>query len=51
MVTKPGSKVGFLNDNANEGSKYKVMPNEMKARKGFTKEFAQINMGYKKPVI
>ena len=51
LVNKPGSKVGFFNENTAEESKYKIMPNEVKARKGFTKEFAQINMGYKRPYI
>ena len=31
------------------GSKFKVMPIEYKNRRGFTKEFAGINYGYKKP--
>ena len=33
----------------NGGSQFKIMPNEYKTRRGFTKEFAGINYGYKKP--
>ena len=51
LVIKPGSKVGFLNENAREESGFKVMPNEIKARKGFTKQFAHINPDYKKYMI
>ena len=49
IVTKPGSKVGVVYENMNGGSKFTEMPKEIKARKGFTKQFAQINYGYKKP--
>ena len=51
FVSKPGSNYGIFNENTAEESKYKVMPNEVKARKGFTKEFAHIDMGYKRPYI
>ena len=51
LVNKPGSKVGFFNENTGEESRFKIMPNEIKARKGFTKEFANINMSYKRPFI
>ena len=51
MMLKPGSKMVVVNDNKNnEGGKYKMMPKEVKARKGFTKEFGLINYGYKKPL-
>ena len=51
MVSNPGAKVGIMYDNMNknyEGSTFKQMPNDIKARKGFSKQFAQINYGYKK---
>ena len=49
-MLKPGSKIVVVNDNKNnEGGKYKMMPKEVKARKGFTKEFGLINYNYKKP--
>ena len=60
-ISRDGSKVAILlpeptnslkildYSNTPEGSKFKEMPNEVKARKGFTKQFAQINYGYKKP--
>ena len=50
LVNNPGSKAGIMQDSINyENSKYTTMPNEMRARKGFTKEFAQVNHKYKKP--
>ena len=51
MIGNPGGKIGIMPDfSDNGGSKFKVMPNEYKKRKGFTKEFAGINYGYKKPM-
>ena len=35
--------------NNNGESQFKIMPNEYKTRRGFTKQFAGINYGYKKP--
>ncbi len=50
LVNNPGSKAGIMQDSINyENSKYKMMPNKVIARKGFTKEFAQVDHGYKKP--
>ena len=44
------SKAGIMQDSINyENSQYKMMPKNVIARKGFTKEFAQIDHGYKKP--
>ena len=51
LVSKPGSNSGIFNENTDEDSKYKVMPNNVKSRKGFTKEFAHIDMSYKRPFI
>ena len=49
MTSNPGAKIGIMPDfSDNGGSKFKVMPNEYKKRKGFTKEFVGINYGYKK---
>ena len=53
MVIKPGSKIGILQENmikGNEANKFKVMPKEVRARKGFTKQFIQMDYNYKKPV-
>ena len=52
MLVKPGTKIAVLQENVNkgnEGSKYKIMPNEVRARKGFTKQFANMDYEYKKP--
>lgn len=53
MVIKPGSKIGVLNEDYNEKeeSKFKIMPDEIKARKGFTKQFIRMDYGYKKNMI
>ena len=51
LMVKPGTKIGVMYDNTNNDSgKYKIMPKELKARKGFTKEFGAVNYGYKRPV-
>ena len=44
---KNGTTSNTINNNG--GSQFKIMPNEYKTRRGFTKEFAGINYGYKKP--
>lgn len=52
LVSNPGAKIGIMPDSLNqsyEGSKFKVMPPEVLARKGFTKRFGQVNHKYKKP--
>lgn len=50
IMNNPYSKYGVMADNSNnnEGSKFKIMPKEYKARRGFTKEFSGINYAYKK---
>ena len=46
------SKYGIRYDNSNDNEgKYKMMSNDMKGRKGFTKEFDQVNYGYKRSKI
>ena len=53
MVNKPGWKSGIIldyNSNISVGSKFAIMPNEYKKRKGFTKEFAGVNYAYKRPL-
>ena len=54
ILSNPGAKIGIIPDNIDKERenkfKFKVMPNEYKKRKGFTKEFATINYAYKKPV-
>ena len=49
LVMKPGSKVGILNENVQEESNYKIMPDYIKQRRGFTKEYEHINYSYKRP--
>ena len=51
IMNNPGSKIGIIPDvSYNNGeSKFKVMPNDYKKRKGFTKEFKGINHAYKRP--
>ena len=54
LVSNPGAKIGIIHDSSTknyyDGSQYKIMPPEMLARKGFAKQFAHVNYGYKKPV-
>jgi hypothetical protein len=49
LMMKPGSKVGILNENEKEESNFKIMPEYIKKRRGFTKEYEHINYGYKRP--
>jgi len=49
FVNNPGSKIAIMQDNTYEGPKHKVMTNELKSRKGFTKQYGNQNSGYKKP--
>ena len=49
IINIPGSRIGIMPD-ANSGeNKLKIMPNDYKKRRGFTKEFSAINYSYKKP--
>jgi hypothetical protein len=53
IMSNPGGKVGIMPDYPDKRDnkfKLKVMPNDYKKRKGFTKEFAGINYAYKKPM-
>ena len=52
FVNNPGGKIVIMKDNISnkkEENKYKLMPNEYKVKKGFTKQFAGINYAYKNP--
>ena len=52
-MNNPGGKLGIMPDYTDKRDnkfKLKVMPNDYKKRKGFTKEFAGINYAYKKPM-
>ena len=52
IVNNPGEKVAILKDdisNTKERTKFKIMPKEYIARKGFTKQFEGINYAYKNP--
>lgn len=54
LASKPGAKLGFIMDPGyNSGYKgrskyFKLIPMEIRAKKGFTKQFANVNYGYKK---
>ena len=51
MVSNPGGKIGIMPDQnpMNAGSTFKIMPPEVRARKGFIKEFNGVNYSYKRP--
>ena len=52
FVNNPGGKIGIMKDNfsnKNEEPRFKLMPNDYRAKKGFTKQFAGINYSYKNP--
>ena len=46
----PGTKIGIMMDSGNNdnNTKYKVMPNYIRQKKGFSKQFANMNYQYKK---
>ena len=50
FVGNPGSKVGIMMDygNNDNNNKYKTMPDNVKQKKGFSKQFANMNYQYKK---
>ena len=52
FVNNPGGKIGIMKDNfsnKNEEPRFKIMPNDYRAKRGFTKQFAGINYSYKNP--
>ena len=52
FVNNPGGKIAIMKDNfsnKNEEPRFKLMPNDYRAKKGFTKQFAGINYSYKNP--
>ncbi len=52
FVNNPGGKIGIMKDNfsnKNEEPRFKIIPNDYRAKKGFTKQFAGINYSYKNP--
>ena len=46
----PGTKIGIMMDTGNNdnNTKYKIMPNYIRQKKGFSKQFANMNYQYKK---
>ena len=51
-INNPGGKIAIMKENTankKEEAKFKVMPNEYKAKRGFTKQFSGINYSYKNP--
>ena len=53
-VTNPGGKIAIMKENIinkKEENKYKMMPNEYKTKRNFTKQFSGINYSYKNPYL
>ena len=51
-MNNPGGKIAIMKDyfsNKNEEPRFKLMPNDYRTKKGFTKQFAGINYSYKNP--
>ena len=50
FINNPGSKVGVLNENIGKdnNAKFNKMPKQIMRRKDFSRQFEQINHGYKK---
>ena len=51
-INNPGGKIAIMKENTTnkkEEAKFKIMPNEYKAKRGFTKQFSGINYSYKNP--
>ena len=51
-INNPGGKIAIMKENTankKEEAKFKIMPNEYKAKRGFTKQFSGINYSYKNP--
>ena len=52
FVNNPGGKIGIMKDNLSnkkEEPRFKIMPNDYRAKRGFTKQYAGINYSYKNP--
>lgn len=52
FVNNPGGKIGIMKDNLSNKKEepiFKIMPNDYRAKRGFTKQFAGINYSYKNP--
>ena len=50
FVNNPGGKIGIMKDNFSnkkEEPRFKIMSNDYRAKRGFTKQFAGINYSYK----
>ena len=53
-VTNPGGKIAIMKENIinkKDENKYKMMPNEYKTKRNFTKQFSGINYSYKNPYL
>ena len=50
FVSNPGAKLGILNENigVHNNAKYTKIPDNIKNKKSFSRQFEQINYGYKK---
>ena len=50
FVGNPGAKIGIMVEpgNADSNAKYKMIPNNIRQKKGFSKQFANMNYQYKK---
>ena len=52
IVNNPGGKIAIMKENIpnkKEEIKYKIMPNDYKVKRGFTKQIPRINYAYKNP--
>lgn len=50
-VANPGGKIAIIPDSENwpSNSRYREMPDNIREKKGFSRQFDQVNMGYKRP--
>ncbi len=50
FVSNPGAKLGILNENigVHNNAKYTKIPESIRNKKAFSRQFEQINYGYKK---
>ena len=50
FVSNPGAKLGILNENigVNNNAKYTKIPDKIRTKKNFSRQFEQIDYGYKK---
>ena len=49
FVSNPGAKLGILNENVgvHDNAKYTKIPDKIRNKKNFSKQYEQVNYGYK----